>query len=529
MLPLYHVLPSYPGLHHILVRHEENAAMAADGYARATGRVGVCFATSGPGATNLVTGIANAFMDSVPVVAITGQVATTSVGKMAFQEVDIVSMTKPVTKRSYFVRHVDELAAVLREAFHVAADGRPGPVLVDLPKDVQNGRTVYRRPANGLVHRLPKPPRPESGEVVKAARLLSEAERPVLLVGHGVVQAGAFQELRELAERTNTPVVTTLLGISALPESHPLAFGMVGMHGHFWANRAVEEADLVLAVGMRFDDRVACNPASFAPRAKIVHVDIDLNEMGRNVRVDVPLVGDAREVLGMLVQQVTPTRRPAWLERVRAWRDECPVSDEPAEHDRPLVTEVIRAIREATNGNTLVASDVGQHLMWVAQHFGFDKPASFFCSGGLGSMGYGLPAAIGAKVGMPHETVWAVVGDGGFQMSAPELSTLAQHGIGVKIAVLNNGYLGMVRQWQQFFFDGNYSHSPIPGPDFVSLAQAHGVAACRVTAPWEVKGAVRKAMDHPGPFLVEFAVEPEENVFPMVAPGTSLSEMILED
>ncbi len=528
MLPLYHVLPSYPALRHILVRHEENAAMAADGYARATGRVGVCFATSGPGATNLVTGIANAFMDSVPMVAITAQVATSSVGKMAFQEVDTVGITKPITKRSYFVRHVDELAAVLREAFHVARDGRPGPVVVDLPKDVQNGRTVYRRPANGLVHQLPEPPEPNSHEVVKAAQLLSEAERPVLLVGHGVVQAAGYRELRELAEKTDTPVLTTLLGISALPESHPLSFGMIGMHGHFWANRAVEEADLVVAVGMRFDDRVACKPSSFAPKAKIVHVDIDLNELGRNVRVDAPIVGDAKQVLAMLLAQVSPRQRPEWLRQLRQWRAESPVSSEPAGRERPLVAEVIRGIREVTQGDALVASDVGQHLMWVAQHFGFDKPGSFLCSGGLGSMGYGVPAAIGAKVGKPHETVWAVVGDGGFQMSAPELSTLAQHGIGVKIAVLNNGFLGMVRQWQQFFFDSNYSHSPIPGPDFVSLAQAHGVAACRVTDPAEVKAAVQRAMDYPGPFLVEFAVEPEENVFPMVAPGTSLSDMILE-
>ncbi len=528
MLPLYHVLPSYPALRHVLVRHEENAAMAADGYARATGRVGVCFATSGPGATNLVTGIANAFMDSVPMVAITGQVATSSVGKMAFQEVDIVGITKPVTKRSYFVRHVDELAAVLREAFHVAMDGRPGPVLVDLPKDVQNGRTVYQRPSNGLVHRLPKAPLSDSREVVRAAQLMSEAERPVLLVGHGVIQSGAFWELRELAEKTDTPVVTTLLGISALPESHPLSFGMVGMHGHFWANKAIEEADLVVAVGMRFDDRVACKPSTFAPKAKIVHVDIDLNELGRNVRVDVPIVGDAREVLAMLLQQVSSRQRPEWVHQLLRWREENPVTIEPAQRERPLVTEVIREIREATKGDALVASDVGQHLMWVAQHFGFEKPSSFFCSGGLGSMGYGLPAAIGAKVGMPDETVWAVVGDGGFQMSAPELSTLAQHGIGVKIAVLNNGYLGMVRQWQQFFFDGNYSHSPIPGPDFVSLAQAHGVAASRVTDPSDLKAAIQKAMEYEGPYLLEFAVEPEENVFPMVAPGTSLSDMILE-
>ncbi|MHB8990275.1 MAG: thiamine pyrophosphate-binding protein, partial [Chloroflexota bacterium] len=349
-----------------------------------------------------------------------------------------------------------------------------------------------------------------------------------LLAGHGVVQSGAFRELRELAERTDTPVVTTLLGISAIPESHPICFGMLGMHGQFWANHAVEESDLVVAVGMRFDDRVAGKPASFAPNAKIVHVDIDLNELGRNVRVDVPVVGDARTVLGYLLRRVGPARRAEWLAQLSEWRGEAPAVPQPAVRELPLVTEVIREIREVTGGDTLVASDVGQHLMWVAQHFKFDKPASFFCSGGLGSMGYGVPAAIGAKVGMPHETVWAVVGDGGFQMSAPELSTLAQHGIGVKIAVLNNGFLGMVRQWQQFFFEANYSHSPIPGPDFVALAKAHGVEACRVTSPSEVREAVQRAMDYPGPFLVEFAVEPEENVFPMVPPGAALSDMILE-
>jgi acetolactate synthase I/II/III large subunit len=528
ILPLYHVLPSFPALNHVLVRHEENAAMAADGYARATGEVGVCFATSGPGATNLVTGIANAFLDSVPMVAFTGQVATTSVGRMAFQEVDTTSITKSITKRSYFVRHVDELAAVIREAFHVAQDGRPGPVVVDLPKDVQNGRTAYVRPSNGLVHRLPKPPLKDDNGVQQAVRLLTESRKPVLLVGHGVLQSGAARELVALAEKTDTPVVTTLLGISAIPESHRLAFGMVGMHGNFWGNQAVEEADVLLAVGMRFDDRVAVKPSTFAPKAKIVHVDIDLNEMGRNVRVDVPIVGDARVVLQMLLDRVQRTKHFEWVQQLELWREESPTHNGWHEHERPQVREVVMAIREATGGEALVASDVGQHLMWVAQHFGFDKPDSFFCSGGLGSMGYGLPAAIGAKVGKPDETVWAVVGDGGFQMSSPELATLVQHNIGVKIAVLNNGYLGMVRQWQQFFFESNYSHSPIPGPDFVQLAAAYGVAACRVSEPSEVAGAVRMAMEHDGPFLVEFVVEPEENVFPMVAPGTPLSNMIME-
>ncbi len=528
VLPLYHALSSYPSLHHVLVRHEENAAMAADGYARASGQVGVCFATSGPGATNLVTGIANAYLDSVPMVAFTGQVATTSVGKMAFQEVDITNIARPITKRSYFVRHVDELAAVIREALHVAQDGRPGPVVVDLPKDVQNGKTVYVRPSNGLVHRLPKPPLKDDHGVKQAAKMLSEAKRPVLLVGHGVLQSGASRELLELAEKTDTPVVTTLLGISAIPESHRLAFGMVGMHGHFWSNQAVEASDLVVAVGMRFDDRVAVKPSSFAPNAKIVHIDIDLNEMGRNVRVDVPIVGDARVVLQMLLDRVDRSKHFDWVQQLQLWREESPTNNGWHEYERPVVRDVVKAIREATGGEALVASDVGQHLMWVAQHFGFDRPDSFFCSGGLGSMGYGLPAAIGAKVAKPDETVWAVVGDGGFQMSSPELATLVQHNIGVKIALVNNGFLGMVRQWQQFFFESNYSHSPIPGPDFVQLAAAHGMAACRVTDPSQVASAVRQAMDHDGPFLVEFVVEPEENVFPMVAPGTSLQDMILE-
>lgn len=528
VLPVYHALSSYPALRHVLVRHEENAAMAADGYARATGKVGVCLATSGPGATNLVTGIANAFMDSVPIVAITGQVATSSVGRMAFQEVDITSIARTITKRSYFVRNVEELAAVVREAFHVAADGRPGPVLIDFPKDVQNSKAVYTRPSNGLVKRLPKSPLHESREVQKAAKLLAEAARPLLLVGHGVLQADAAAELKALAEKTDTPVVTTLLGISAIPESHPLAYGMVGMHGHFWSNQALEEADVLLAVGMRFDDRVAVKPKSFAPKAKIVHIDIDLNEMGRNVRVDVPVVGDAKVVLGMLLESVPAAKRPHWIQQLSEWKTQNPTANGWHQYERPQVREVVEAVRKATGGDALVASDVGQHLMWVAQHFCFDRPNSFFCSGGLGSMGYGLPAAIGAKVGKPEETVWAVVGDGGFQMSSPELATVAQHGIGVKIAVLNNGYLGMVRQWQQFFFESNYSHSPIPGPDFTRLAAAYGVPSARVTKPSEVAEAVERAMATDGPFLVEFAVEPEENVFPMVAPGSSLADMILE-
>ena len=528
VLPLYHVLPSYPSLRHILVRHEQNAAMAADGYARATGKVGVCMATSGPGATNLVTGIANAYMDSVPMVAITGQVATTAVGKMAFQEVDMTGISRPITKRAYFVRHVDELAAVVREAFHVAKDGRPGPVVIDFPKDVQNGKAVYQRPSNGLVHSLPGGRLDANPDVETAARLFSQASRPVLLVGHGVLLSGAVRELREFAELTDTPIVTTLLGIGAIPESHRLAFGMVGMHGHFWANKAVEESDLVLAIGMRFDDRVAGKPTAFAPKAKIVHVDIDVNEIGRNVKADVAILGDARAVLRALLERVAPAIRNEWLQQLNDWREQAVPKNGRNGNERPVGGHVVDEIRKATGGDVLVASDVGQHLMWVAQRFGFEKPNSFFASGGLGSMGYGIPAAIGAKVGMPHETVWAVVGDGGFQMSQAELATMAQHQIGVKIAILNNGYLGMVRQWQQFFFESNYSHSPIPGPDFVRLAAAHDIPATRVTRSEDLGHAIHKAMRHDGPYLLDIAVEPEENVYPMVPPGASLSDMILE-
>ena len=355
-------------------------------------------------------------------------------------------------------------------------------------------------------------------EEVGGGELISRRQAGAL-AGHGVVQSGAFAELRALAEKTDTPVVTTLLGISAIPESHPLCLGMAGMHGMYWANRAMEEADLVVAVGMRFDDRIASKPNSFAPKAKIVHVDIDLNEMGRNVRVDVPIVGDARAVLGLLVERAREVRHPEWLAQLAAWRAEGEVANGNGYHEKPSGPEVIRTIRRVTGGDALVASDVGQHLMWVAQHFCFDVPGSFYCSGGLGSMGYGLPAAMGAKVARPEMNVWAVVGDGGFQMSAPELSTLAQHQVGVKIALLNNGYLGMVRQWQQFFFESNYSHSPIPGPDFVSLAKAHGVASCRVETPEGVEPAIRLAMAQ-GPFLVEFMVGRGER-FPY---GSSRSE-----
>jgi acetolactate synthase-1/2/3 large subunit len=527
-LPLYHVLNRTP-FRHVLVRHEQNAAHAADGYARVTGRPGVCVATSGPGATNLVTGLATAFMDSVPVVALTGQVATFAMGTQAFQEVDIVGIARPITKRAFLVRRTEEVPEVLAEAFALARSGRPGPVLVDLPKDVQ----VNRVPWSGPLPVAPEPPRPlPTPELLagleQVVALLDRAERPVLLAGHGVLLAGASSELRQLAERAGLPVGTTLLGLSAFPQSHPLSLGMVGMHGTVAANLALHHADLVIGVGMRFDDRVIGRAKDFAPGAKIVHVDLDPRAFGRNVRVDVPLLGDARTVLALLAHRAAPRERPEWLARLRGWLAAHAACGTQAPAGRLGSVAVVRALRALSPEATVVA-DVGQHQMFAALHGRYERPGSYLTTGGLGTMGYAVPAALGAWLGDPSRTVWAVVGDGGFQMSAPELSTLAAERIPVKIAVLNNGFLGMVRQWQELFYEGNYSHSRLPQPDLARLAEAHGVPGLCVERPDQVEPALRAALAHPGPALIDFRVEPEETVYPMVPPGAAVGEVRCAD
>ena len=522
----YHVLPEYP-IRHILMRHEQAAAHAADGYARATGKVGVCFATSGPGATNLVTGIAAASMDSSPIVAITGQVGTDVIGKDAFQETDITGITLPITKHNYLVTDVRDLAGVIKEAFHIARTGRPGPVLIDVPRDVQATETEFEYPKEVNLPGYRPTLEGNVRQIRQAARLINEAERPVIVAGHGIILSGAQAELQELAVKTQTPVVTTLLGISCVSESHSLCLGMLGMHGEVCANMAVQDADLVIAIGMRFDDRVTSDIPSFAPKARIVHIDIDPSEIGKNVRVDVPIVGDARNVLRELNKLVEPADRREWLERIESWRAESCAGDILFQEQEKLVAPyVIQQICEIGGKDAIVVSDVGQNQMWEAQYWCHDKLNSLISSGGLGTMGFALPASIGVKVGRPQETVWVIAGDGGFQMTIQELATLVQDDIAVKIAIINNGYLGMVRQWQEFFFERRYSATRITGPDFVKIAEAYGIPGFCVTERSQVAPAIEQAMAYSGPALIDFRVEPEENVYPMVCPGAPISEML---
>ncbi len=526
IMPFYHALPEYPALRHVLVRHEQAAAHAADGYARVTGRAGVCVATSGPGATNLVTGLATAHMDSTPVVALTGQVPRAMIGRDAFQETDIIGITQPITKHNVLVEDVEDLADALREALAIAVEGRPGPVLVDVPKDVQQAKTEWeggtaeRRYGGSRVSSAVPPFRRSALE--DAVRLIAGAERPLIMAGHGIILSGAYEELRCLAERTGMPVITTLLGISGFPESHPLHLGMPGMHGEVHVNRAIQQADLILAVGLRFDDRVTGNLAGFARGAKVIHVELDRSEIGKNVATDIGLVGDAREILRHLLAQVLPRDCAEWRAEIEAWMRPRPESF----RDDLSPETILSAIDQASGGRCTIVSDVGQHQMWVAKLYPYRRPNTHITSGGLGTMGFAVPAAMGAALARPEEPVWAISGDGGFQMNMQEIATMVQEGIPVKMAVFNNGYLGMVRQWQQFFHGRRYSATPIWSPDYVRLAEAYGIFGRRVERGDQVDAAVREAIDHPGPALVEFLIEQEANVFPMIPPGASLSEPI---
>jgi len=527
VIPLYDTLPKYPQLRHILVRHEQGAAHAADGYARATGKVGVCFATSGPGATNLVTGIANAYLDSVPVIAVTGQVATPFIGRDAFQEVDISGITLPITKHNYLVLEVGSLAKVIKEAFHLARTGRPGPVLIDVPRDVFIDQAEFHYPNE--VHLPGYKPTLEGhpAQIKKAAKLINEAQRPLIIAGRGVLISGACAELKQLAETAQIPLITTLLGIGCFPESHVLSYGWLGMHGMAYANMAVEAADAIIAIGMRFDDRATAKVSAFAPHASIVHIDIDPAEIGKNVRVDVPIVGDVKIVLQVLNKLVTSNEHTDWIRQIDDWRREYP-SIAIRDSDGLLPQYIIRQIYEITRGEAIIVTGVGQHQMWAAQHYWYDKPNSLISSGGLGAMGFELPAAMGAKIGCPDNTVWCIAGDGGFQMTIQELATIVQEQTAVKIAIINNGYLGMVRQWQELFYKRHYVATPLSGPDFVKVAEAYGLPALRVKRKQEVAPAIKQAMATDGPFLIDFRVEPEENVYPMVAPGAALSEIMEE-
>jgi acetolactate synthase-1/2/3 large subunit len=525
ILPLYDTLPQYPQLRHILVRHEQGAAHAADGYARATGKVGVCMATSGPGAANLVTGIANAHLDSVPMVAITGQVARPFIGKDAFQETDITGITLPITKHNYLVLDVASLPGIIKEAFYIARTGRPGPVLIDLPRDVQIEQAEFHYPSKVNLPGYKPTLQGHPAQIRKAANLINEAQRPVIIAGRGVIISGGYKELKQLAETAQTPVITTLLGISCFPESHSLSYGMLGMHGMAYANMAIDASDLVIAIGMRFDDRATAKVSAFAPHASIIHIDIDPAEIGKNVRVDVPIVGDVKAVLLELNKLITPAKRIEWIRQLDNWRKEHP-STNIRNTEQLLPQYVVRQIYEVTKGEAIIVTGVGQNQMWAAQHYWYDKPNTFISSGGLGTMGFGLPASIGVKIGCPDSTVWCIDGDGSFQMTMHELATIVQEKVSVKIAIINNGYLGLPRQWQELLYGKRYVASRLSGPDYVKLADAYNIPALKVKYREEVAPAIERAMAEPGPFLIDFVVEPEENVYPFVPPGAALTELI---
>jgi acetolactate synthase-1/2/3 large subunit len=529
ILPAYDAMLDYP-IRHTLVRHEQGATHMADGYARATGRVGVAIATSGPGATNMVTGIATAMLDSSPIVCITGQVGSRLIGTDAFQEIDITGITLPVTKHNYLVTRAQDVAAAVREAFQIAQEGRPGPVLIDITKDAQQSSCEFDWDAAAPVRRVRREtPAPVDKDLARAAELIHAAKRPVILAGHGVTISGAENALRAFADRGNIPVAATLLGIGGLPASHPLNLGMMGMHGEAWVNIAIQQADLLIACGMRFDDRVTGNLKTYAPNAKKIHIEIDPSEINKNVPVDVALIGDLRAVLDRLVPLVDAGEHPDWLGEIAASRGDSAVRDIQSLPDdgHLYAAHVINDLWRATRENdTIVVTDVGQHQMWEAQYYHHERPRSLITSGGLGTMGFAVPAAIGAKRARPEAEVWAVVGDGGFQMTMCELATAVQEGIAIKVAIINNGYLGMVRQWQEFFYERRYAATPLSGPDFVKLADAFGIRSRAVTNRTGVPPAIADARAHQGPVVIDFRVEQEDTVYPMVPAGADLHAMI---
>lgn len=527
VLPIYDCLYDCKGIRHILVRHEQGAAHAADGYARATGKVGVCLATSGPGATNLVTGIATAYMDSIPIVAITGQVRTTALGKDSFQEADITGITMPITKHNFLLKSAKDIPEVVAKAFYIARTGRPGPVLIDVPMDVSLGQLDYKpvkevdipsyRPTT-VGHPL---------QIKKAAKAIAAAERPVIYAGGGVISSGASRELLELSERTHILVTTTLLGKGAIPETHPHSLGMLGMHGTAYANYAVANCDLLIAIGARFDDRVTGKLDAFAKHARVIHIDIDPAEIGKTVHVDIPIVGDCKAILQELLRRVEPREETEWNQRVMRWREEYPLHY--GQDDKLYPQYVIEKILEVTDGEAIAVTGVGQHQMWAAQFYKCKYPRQFLSSGGLGTMGYGFPAGIGAQIGCPDKIVFVIDGDGSFQMNVQELMTAVSHKVPVKIAILNNQYLGMVRQWQELFWNRRYSGVDIEAqPDFVKLAEAYGAVGLRVTDKKDVESAIRKSLEYTDrPVLIDFHIAREENVFPMIPAGQSIEEMMV--
>lgn len=527
-LPIYDVMQNYP-VRHILVRHEQGAAHAADGYARAGGGVGVAMATSGPGATNLVTGIATAMMDSSPIVCITGQVPSHLIGYDAFQETDVTGVTLPITKHNYLVTEINELGRVIHEAFYIARSGRPGPVLIDIPKDVQTASIDWEYDDTPV--QLPgyRPDlRPLPKDIQQAVEMIQAAKRPLVLAGGGVLMSGAARELREFAEKTRTPVALTLLGIGAFPASHPLYLGTMGMHGEAWVNQAIQQSDLLLAFGMRFSDRVTGTLHTYALKAKKIQIDIDPSEINKNLKVDLGLIGDFRETIERIMPHLEPCNHGDWIEsidKMKAESESRDIKNQPG-NGHLYAAHVIHDLWRFTEGQALVVTDVGQHQMWTAQYYKVDNQTPLITSGGLGTMGFGLPAAIGAKVAQPEADVWAIVGDGGFQMTQAELQTSAQGGIKVIVAIINNGYLGMVRQWQEFFYDRRYAATPISSPDFVKIAEAHGLTGLRVTKREEIEETVHRARETEGTVVIDFRVKQEDDVYPMVPAGVAIDEMI---
>jgi len=525
IMPLYDALYSEPSIRHILTRHEQGAAHAADGYARATGRVGVCMATSGPGATNLVTGLANAYLDSVPLVAFTGQVPTNLIGTDAFQEVYISGITSSVTKNNYVVRRIEDLAKIIKEAFYIAKTGRPGPVLVDLPKDIQVAETNFEYPKKLSMASYNPTHSGHIKQIKMAAQSIEKAKRPVILGGGGVIISNASSELKNLAFKTNTPVTTTLMGLGSFPETHPLSLGMLGMHGTPYANYAISVADLIIALGARFDDRVTGKLSEFASQAEVIHIDIDPAEIGKNIQVDIPIVGDLKRVLRKLNEIVKQKENVEWLKRIEDWKRKHPLTYDNNEELKPQF--IIEKVYEITQGKAVIVTDVGQHQMWAAQYYQYNEPRTFISSGGLGTMGYGFPAAIGATIGCPEKRIICISGDGSFQMNLQELATAIGRNLNVIVIIMNNSYLGMVRQWQELFFDKRYAETTLKGnPDFVRLVEAYGGTAFRINKKQELYPVLEKALSLNKFVLIDCLVPEEENVFPMVSPGSSISKMI---
>jgi acetolactate synthase-1/2/3 large subunit len=524
VLPIFDALYEAP-FKFILTRHEQGAAHAADGYARATGKVGVCLATSGPGATNLTTGIANAYMDSIPIVAITGQVKTFLIGNDAFQEADVTGVTRSITKHNFLVKDTKDLARIVREAFYIASTGRPGPVLVDIPVDVQQKDIEFVWPEEVEIRGYKPTCFGHPGQIKKAAKLILAAKRPIIYAGGGIITSGASHELKELAEKTQTPVTMTLMGLGGFPGTHPLSLGMLGMHGTAYANHAIMEADLIIACGARFDDRVTGRLDNFAPNAKIIHIDIDPTSISKNVKVDIPIVGDAKNILGQLLEEIKKTPNTSdWLKTIESWKKKYPLVYKEGGKIKPQY--VIEQIYELTKGGAIITTEVGQNQMWSCQWYKYNSPRTFISSGGLGTMGFGFPAAMGAKMGRPDAIVFDIAGDGSIQMNIQELATCVCNKIHVKVAILNNGYLGMVRQWQELFYKKRYSHTSLYNPDFVKLAQSYGAVGISVTKKEEVRPAIKKAIAIDNVVFIDFHIEPEENVYPMVPAGEAINRMI---